>query len=189
MLHLWRAVGVVVLAVVPVAFALPASAEPAPTLHGLSGHHLVNGASSRARVDGSCGSSSDSGPPLEDRHQLVGADIVKGNDWESLGINICWFNTSANGGDSVDTGTWELYRQNESIRGGSLEGTVAGAVTNAHHHLFVFTLTIAQATGIFSGLTGHFVFWACGDDGSPLIAGGLRTTHHHPFPKACLDTT
>jgi hypothetical protein len=164
----------------PVVLAVPAWGEPPPTLRNLSGHQLVNLSVSGGAVDGSCGDSSEIGPPFEDAHQVFDTDIVKPHDWESLGINICWFNTTANGGDSVDTGTWELYRENAGLRAGTLGGRVTGGVTSSHTYIYELTLHIVRATGIFSGLSGHLVFWTCGG------YGGLRTNRPHRLPAACL---
>lgn len=181
-MHTMRRVLVVALCgALPMTVASAAGAAKPPTLSSLSGSHVVNGFASYVSRDGTCPDSNDSGAPFEDAHQLLHANIEKKKYWEELGINLCWFNTSALGGDYVDTGsTWEL-----SIPSGSLRGTVTGGETNSSAELIDLTLTIVHGTGSLAGLSGSLDFWACGYAADAFLASGLRTTAKPRFPAVC----
>jgi hypothetical protein len=168
----------------PISAATTAGAARTPTLKSLSGSNIENGFASYESRDGTCPDSNDSGAPFEDAHQLLHANIVKTKYWEELGINLCWYNTSALGGDYVDTGsTWEL-----SIPSGTLKGTVTGGESNSSSELIDLTLTIASGTGSLSGLTGELDFWGCGYGASAFLASGLRTTPKGRYPAACFPS-
>jgi hypothetical protein len=141
---------------------------------------VTNAFASYSGRDGSCGDSNDSGAPFEDRHQVFHASMVKPKYFEELGINICWLNSGAIGGDEIDTGTWEL-----SIPTGAVKGTVSGLEGFGRHDDDAFTLTIVSGTGSLAGVTGHLDFWGCGDEASAFIASGLRTTPKPKLPAAC----
>jgi hypothetical protein len=179
-----RAIGGALCVALAIGTAATSAAAGTKTLKSLTGSHVVNGFASYESRDGTCPSSSDSGKPFEDRHQLLHASIVKPKYWEELGINLCWLNTSALGGDGVDAGsTWEL-----TIPHGSLHGTVTGGEGNNYYELIDLTLTITSGTGSLADLHGDLDFWACANDAQPFAAGGLRTTPKAHFPAACFPS-
>ena len=115
------------------------------------------------QFDGSCPKSADPpGRPRDDAHQLYNVTIAADGGTEHLGMNLCWYNSTAELSGPLDRKSTFVL----STSTGSFRGTVTGGWHDAPAHpMDAFTLTITHVTGRARGLTGSFFFHAC--DGYP----------------------
>ncbi len=177
-----RRVGVLVFLVAPLLIAVPASASQRATLDSVTGR-FKHGSVSQLVQDGACPDApldgDPSNPPVAEQHQIIGAKMFTPH-YESVGVSVCWDNSSALGGDFVDRGRFKIITDT-----GTLAGKIGGSIDYSHN-IFTLTLKVVSGTGDLSGATGTLHLVGCSQRGGRAIAAKLRTTAVQSAPPACL---
>jgi hypothetical protein len=181
------------LAVAPLLLAVPASAAtPATTAKPVV---FKTGAESGSERDGVCPDKPLDGdpanPPVEELNQIFSAAKsvkVAPRQYveETIGVSICWANSSALGGDFVDRGTFSY-----SIGSVTTRGTVSGSESYSDANPFQLTLTVRSSTPTPTAQTMAYV--GC-QPGGPNMVSKLRinplpNTPAPRLPAACTAPT
>ena len=181
-MNAFRRIGLLVFMVAPLLIAVPASASQRASLESVTGR-FRHGSVSQLVQDGACPDAPLDGdpgnPPVAEQHQLIGGQIFTPS-YESLGVSVCWANSSALGGDYIDRGTFKIITNT-----GTLAGKIGGSIDYSHD-IFSVSLTIVSGTGDLSGATGTLHLVGCSQNGGQAIAAKLRTTAVRSVPPACL---
>ena len=168
-------VGAVALGIaLALALAAPAGAVP-PRSDPIYGRfHL--GIESPWTVDGVC--------RHNEANQVFFLNRFESNkDVEAVGLSVCWQNSSAEGGDSVDRGTFRI-----SDRRGWLKGTVSGSYSSGSGD-FAFRLAVVHGTEFFRGTSGTLLLHGCPRRGTDKLVAQLvkfdPANPYPPLPKPC----
>ena len=168
--------------VAPLLIAVPASASQRASLDSVTGR-FKHGSVSQLVQDGACPDAPLDGdpgnPPVAEQHQIIGGQMFAPS-FESLGVSVCWANSSALGGDFVDRGTFKIITNT-----GTLAGKIGGSIDYSHD-IFSLTLKVVSGSGDQSGATGTLYLVGCSQNAGQAIAAKLRTTPVRSDPPACL---
>jgi hypothetical protein len=159
-----RRIAMATAVVVPIAFAIPAGAA---TMTASVQTHFSEGGTQAFLQDGACPDRHVDGdrhePKFEEYNEIDRAAQRHGNT--ILGLSICWQNSSALGGNCVDSGTFSY-----ATGTGTLKGTVSGCEAFSTSDPFTFVLTITSATGDLTGTIGQLDYVGCQPGGGELVA-------------------
>jgi len=170
--------GVVSVVLAGFVFAAPAFASSGGTTHSLAGHFVSASASDWVQ-DGTCPVKPLDGDPsegyFEEYHQTYVGQVAQ-HPGESVHVSVCWQNSSAMGGDGVDSGRFTV-----ATSSGTVSGNVSGGIDNAHHSVD-FTLAIRHSSGDLDGTTGSLTVLGC--PAHRGFVGSLRARSGN-YPPAC----
>ncbi|HEX4489680.1 MAG TPA: hypothetical protein VH914_00600 [Acidimicrobiia bacterium] len=168
--------------VVPIAIAVPAgAASKTATIQA----HFNRGGTQAYLQDGVCPDRHVDGDPSEAKFEEYNEVDAggQGHGDTTIGLSICWQNSSALGGNCVDRGTFAY-----STGSGTLKGTVSGCESFSDSDPFTFTLTVTAADGDLTGTTGQLGYTGCQPFGGELVAKLKTMTDTPPrTPAVCFD--
>ena len=178
-----RRIVVAAAVVVPMAVAVPAGARTKDTTFQT---RFNRGGTQAFLQDGVCPDShvdNDPSEPIFEETNEIDAG-AQGHGDATIGLSLCWQNSSALGGNCLDSGTFSY-----STRTGGLKGTVTGCETFSNNDPFTFRLTITSASGDLTGTTGVLGYAGCQPNGGELVAKlKTPTGPNSPRPSAvCFD--